>query len=146
MGVHTAIETNGHLGDRVSDAELEQIDLILLDIKTWDPERHRRLTGKDVGPTLDFARRLASRNRPIWVRFVLVPGLTDDRENIAPIAEFAAGLGVVQRVDVLPFHQMGRFKWHKLGLDYTLEDVQPPSQALVEATCQVFRDQGLQAY
>ena len=143
MGIHTAIETNGHLGERLSHDELAQIDLFLLDIKTWDAERHRQLTGKDVGPTLDFARRLAEHKRPIWVRFVLVPGLTDDHENVAPIAEFAANLGVVARVDVLPFHQMGRFKWEKLGLDYTLDGVSPPSNELVEATCKIFRDEGL---
>ena len=74
----------------------------------------------DIGPTLEFARRLAARRRPIWLRFVLVPGLTDDPENLAGIAEFAAGLGNVERVDVLPFHQMGKFKWERLGLDYTL--------------------------
>ncbi|HEV2946642.1 MAG TPA: pyruvate formate-lyase-activating protein [Gemmataceae bacterium] len=146
MSVHTALDTNGHYGDRLSDDELEKIDLVLLDMKAWDPERHRHLTGKDVGPTLDFARRLAARRKPIWLRFVLVPGLTDDRENVAPIAKFAASLGVVERVDVLPFHQMGRFKWEKLGLNYTLQDAKPPSNELVEETCQVFRAEGLQAY
>ena len=75
----------------------------------------------DIEPTLEFARRLAARRRPIWVRFVLVPGLTDDPDDIAEIAEFAAGLGNVERVEVLPFHQMGKFKWEQLGLDYTLE-------------------------
>jgi pyruvate formate lyase activating enzyme len=146
MGVHTALDTNGHLGERLSDKELEHIDLVLLDIKSWDPARHMRLTGKDVGPTLDFARRLGTRKRPIWLRFVLVPGLTDDKENVAPIAKFAASLGVVERVDVLPFHQMGRFKWEKLGLNYTLGDVKPPSKDLVDATCALFRAEGLQAY
>jgi pyruvate formate lyase activating enzyme len=146
MSVHTALDTNGHYGDRLSDEELEKIDLVLLDMKAWDPERHRHLTGKDVGPTLDFARRLAARRKPIWLRFVLVPGLTDDKENVTPIAKFAASLGVVERVDVLPFHQMGRFKWEKLGLRYTLQDAKPPSNELVEETCQVFRAEGLQAY
>jgi pyruvate formate lyase activating enzyme len=144
MGIHTAIETNGYLGDRLSDAELDQIDLVLLGIKSWG-EAHRDLTGKDIGPTLDFARRLAARKRPIWVRFVLVPGLTDGKELVASIAKFAAGLGNVQRVEVLPFHQMGRYKWEKLGLDYTLNDVKAPSSELVETTCQAFRDEGLQA-
>ena len=116
MGIHTALDTNGYYGDRLTDDELEAIDLVLLDIKTWDPERHKQLTGMDVAPTLEFARRLAARKRPIWVRYVLVPGLTDDPEDIARIAAFAAGLGNVERVDVLPFHQMGRFKWKKLGL------------------------------
>src|SRR5689334_17730722 len=67
MGVHTALDTNGYLGERLSDAELEQADLVLLDIKAWDPERHKRLTAKDIGPILDFARRLAARRRPIWL-------------------------------------------------------------------------------
>jgi pyruvate formate lyase activating enzyme len=145
MGIHTALDTNGHLGDRLSDDELEKIDLVLLDLKTWDPERHRHLTGKDVGPTLDFARRLADRKKPVWVRFVLVPGLTDDEENIGPIAKFAAGLGNVQRVDVLPFHQMGQFKWKKLGLDYTLADVKHPSPELINRACEMFRAEGLKA-
>ena len=120
MGIHTTIETNGFYGDRLSDAELDTIDLVMLGIKTWDPARHQALTGQDVGPTLEFARRLAARRRPIWIRFVLVPGLTDDLDDLAKTAEFAAGLGNVERVEVLPFHQMGRFKWERLGLDYTL--------------------------
>jgi pyruvate formate lyase activating enzyme len=146
MGIHTALDTNGSLGDRLADSELEVIDLVLLDIKTWDPERHRRLTGMDVGPVLDFARRLADRRRPVWLRFVLVPGLTDDPEDIARIARFASGLGNVERVDVLPFHQMGRFKWKKLGLEYTLDDVEPPTAEAVERACAQFRAVGLKAY
>ncbi len=145
MGVHTAIETNGWLSDRLSDADLDQVDLILLGLKSWG-SAHRDLTGKDMGPTLDFARRLAARKKPVWVRFVLVPGLTDSTEIVAPIAEFAASLGNVERVEVLPFHQMGRYKWERLGLDYTLEDTEPPSPELAEATCEVFRAQGLQAF
>jgi pyruvate formate lyase activating enzyme len=146
MGVHTAIETNGFLGERLSDEELKSIDLVLLGIKMWDPERHRRLTGKDIGPTLEFARRLAALKKPIWVRFVLVPGLTDDRENLEGIAKFAAGLGVVQRVEVLPFHQLGSFKWERLALEYTLKDTKPPSNKQVEDACKIFRDAGVQAY
>ena len=146
MDVHTALDTNGYYGDRLSDADLAVIDLVLLDIKAWDPERHRRLTGRDVGPTLAFARRLATGRRPVWLRYVLVPGLTDDFGDIEQIATFAAELGNVERVDVLPFHQLGRYKWHQLGIPYTLEDVQPPENALVERACAVFRSAGLQAH
>ena len=146
MGIHTALDTNGLLGNRLSDTELEQIDLVLLDIKMWDPERHRHLTGMDNAPVLDFARRLAERKRLIWVRFVLVPGLSDDAENVAHIARFAAGLGNVERVDVLPFHQMGRFKWKELKLNYTLDDVQPPSVDTIERVCAQFRSEGVRAY
>jgi pyruvate formate lyase activating enzyme len=146
MGIHTALDTNGFLGDRLSDDELEKIDLVLLDIKGWDAERHRHLTGKDNAPILNFARRLAIGNRPIWVRFVLVPGLTDDAEDVAQIANFAASLGNVERVDVLPFHQLGRFKWKKLGLEYVLDNVQPPTNELVQRVCEQFRSEGLKAY
>jgi pyruvate formate lyase activating enzyme len=143
MSIHTAIETNGHLGDRLSDDELTNVDLVLLGIKTWGSERHANLTGKDISPTLKFAERLADRNKAIWIRFVLVPGLTDEPDNLQSIATFAASLGNVQRVDVLPFHQMGRFKWQKLGLDYTLENVPVPSPEHLDAACEIFRSAGL---
>lgn len=146
LGVHTALDTNGSLGDRLTDAELEDIDLVLLDIKSCDAEGHRRVTGTEVGPVLDFARRLASRNRDIWVRFVLVPGYTDDPKNVAGIAHFTASLGNVKRVDVLPFHQMGRFKWKELKLTYRLDEVAPPSQEIVKKACAQFRAQGLDTY
>ena len=145
MGIHTALDTNGYFGARLSDEELEKVNLVLLDMKTWDPERHRRLTGMEVGPVLAFARRLAARDQPVWLRFVLVPGLTDDREDIARLARFAADLGVVQRVDVLPFHQMGKYKWKELDLEYELGDVEPPSRELVERVCGQFREARLKA-
>ena len=96
----------------------------------------------DIEPTLAFARRLAALRKPVWIRFVLVPGLTDDEAILTGIAEFAAGLGNVQRVEVLPFHQLGKFKWERLGLDYTLRDVQPPSAEAAEQACEVFRKAG----
>ena len=146
MGIHTAVETNGFLGTRLSDEELEKIDLVLLGIKTWGLEKHRRLTGKDIEPTLKFARRLATRRRPIWVRFVLVPGLTDDSDDLREMAQFIASLGVVERVEVLPFHQLGRFKWRALGLDYTLENTKSPPLDLIEMACGIFRAEGLKAF
>jgi pyruvate formate lyase activating enzyme len=146
MGIHTALDSNGYYGDRLHDQDLEAIDLVLLDIKAWDPDRHRALTGMDNAPTLEFARRLAARRRPVWLRFVLVPGLTDDPDNVRAIASFAASLGNVERADVLPFHQMGKFKWKQLGIPYTLEDTEPASQELVDRTVTLFRDAGLKTY
>ena len=90
--------------------------------------------------------RLAARNKPISPRFVLAPGLTDDPNDIAQIAKFSAGLGKVERVDVLPFHQMGRFKWKELKLNYTLDTIEPAPRELVERTCAQFRAEGLKAY
>ena len=146
MGVHTTIETNGYFGDRLTDADLDSIDLVMLGLKKWDPEGHMELTGQKIGPTLALARRLADRKRPIWVRFVLVPDLTDDVDDIKKIAEFAAGLGVVERVEVLPFHQMGRFKWKELGIKYHLEKTKPPTAESVEQALAVFKAAGLEAY
>ncbi|HEX5043395.1 MAG TPA: pyruvate formate-lyase-activating protein [Candidatus Polarisedimenticolaceae bacterium] len=145
MGVHTTMETNGHYGDRMTDAELQNVDLVMLGLKVWDPTRHRDLTGKEIGPTLDFARRLAAQGRPVWIRFVLVPGLTDDPDDMARSAAFAAGLGNVERVEVLPFHQMGRFKWERLGLDYSLASVEPPTAEATERACAIWRAAGLHA-
>ncbi len=146
MGIHTALDTNGYYGERLSDAELDLADLVLLDLKAWDEEKHRHLTGREPGPTRQFAERLAVRRRPIWLRFVLVPGLTDDPAEIGNIARFAAGLGNVERVDVLPFHQMGRYKWQQLGIGYKLDKVEPPSAELVERACATFRAEGLRTY
>jgi pyruvate formate lyase activating enzyme len=146
MGIHTAVETNGYYGDKLSDTELEAIDLVLLDIKMWDAERHRRLTGMAPGRTREFAKRLAANARPMWVRFVLVPGLTDDAENISRIASFTARLGNVQRVEVLPFHQLGRFKWQKLGIAYELEHRDPPTEDAVERAVRLFKAEGLTAF
>jgi pyruvate formate lyase activating enzyme len=146
IGIHTALDTNGYYGDRLGDEELEAADLVLLDLKAWDPERHRRLTGMEIGPTLEFARRLAARRRPVWLRFVLVPGWSDDPVEIEGIAGFAASLGNVERVDVLPFHQLGLHKWRRLRLDYALEQVAPPTAEVVQRARARFRAAGLEAH
>ena len=146
MGIHTAVQTNGYYGNKLSDAELQVIDLVMLDIKAWDSARHRRLTGMEGDRTRTFALRLAAHQRPMWVRFVLVPGLTDDAADIARIAAFAAELGNVERVDVLPFHQLGRYKWKDLGIPYELERTEPPTEDAIEAAVRLFRAEGLVAY
>jgi pyruvate formate lyase activating enzyme len=145
MGVHTAIETNGVFGDRLSDEELRDIDLVILDMKAFDPDRHRIVTGMDNAGVLTFARRLSALKRPTWLRYVLVPGLTDDTAEIEALAEFAASLGVVERVEILPFHQMGRYKWERLGLEYKLADTEGPTQESIAAAAAIFRRHGLNA-
>ncbi len=143
LGVHTDLETNGYFGDRLTDKDLESIDLIMLGLKAIEPGLHKRLTGRDNKPAHDFARRLAARKHPVWIRFVVVPGWTDTEDEFQRIADFAAGLGNVQRLDVLPFHQMGRFKWEKLGMEYKLDKVEPPSTETIEQAVAKFRAAGL---
>ena len=145
LGLHTALDTSGFLGTHADDYLLDDVDLVLLDIKAFKESTYRRLTGVPLRPTLEFAERLAAMGKPIWLRYVLVPGLTDDPAEIEGLAEFAAGLGVVERVDVLPFHKMGEYKWRQLGLNYQLADTQPPSAELRERVCNRFRAQGLRA-
>ena len=144
-GIHTTLETNGFFGARLTDEDLSSIDLVMLGLKAIEPDLHRRLTGMDTKPVHEFARRLAARKHPVWIRFVVVPGWTDNMEEVDRMAEFAASLGNVERVDVLPFHQMGRFKWEKLGMDYKMRDAQPPSRETVEKIIACFRDKGLKA-
>jgi pyruvate formate lyase activating enzyme len=146
MGIHTALDSNGFFGDRLSDDDLADIDVVLLDIKAWDPELYKRYVGMEIGPTLDFARRLAALRRPVWVRHVVVPGWTDDEDTPRQIATFVAGLGNVERVDVLPFHQMGRYKWKELGMTYPLQDAGPVPDDVVARSVAIFRAEGLQAY
>ena len=93
LGLHTALDTSGFLGHRADDAYLKHVDLVLLDIKSGDPDTYRNVTGVDLEPTLRFAERLNAMGKPVWVRFVLVPGLTDDPANIEKVAEFRGADG-----------------------------------------------------
>src|SRR5690606_4276885 len=106
LGIHTALDTSGFLGGRASNDLLHDTDLVLLDVKSGDPEVYRQVTGRALEPTLDFGRRLSAQGITIWLRYVLVPGLTDDVDNVEKVAEYAASLETVERVEVLPFHQM----------------------------------------
>lgn len=143
LGLHTAVDTTGFLGDRATDEFLDLVDLFLLDIKSGDPETYRMVTSADLEPTLRFARRLSDRGNRTWIRFVLVPGLTDAPENVEAVAAFTATLSGVERVEVLPFHQLGAAKWAELGLSYQLKNVAPPSTELVQRVENQFRSHGL---
>lgn len=145
LRLHTALDTSGFLGHRADDDYLRHVDLVLLDIKSGDEETYRRVTGVEQRPTLRFAERLAAMGKPVWVRFVLVPGLTDDPENIAKVARFVAPMKNVEWVEVLPFHQMGAFKWKALGLDYRLENTPTPTPTQVAAAVEIFRGAGCRA-
>jgi pyruvate formate lyase activating enzyme len=146
MGVHTAIETNGFYHEKLSDAELTDIDLVILDMKAFTPEQHKRVTNvADNAPVIAFGDRLAALKRPVWLRYVLVPGLTDVASEMEQVAAYAASLGVVERAEVLPFHQMGRYKWEMLGLDYALARTEPPSPEAAATAVGIFRAAGLAA-
>jgi pyruvate formate lyase activating enzyme len=146
LGLHTALDTSGYLGDRVSDEMLDQIDLVLLDIKSWNEETYRQVTGVDIQPTLRFAERLSEVGKPAWIRFVLVPGLTDEPSNVAGLARFVGRLGNVQRVEIVPFHQMGRHKWEELRIPYLLQRTEPPTPEEVRRVEAAFEAEGVDVH
>ncbi|MEM9816205.1 MAG: pyruvate formate-lyase-activating protein [Cyanobacteria bacterium P01_D01_bin.6] len=145
IGLHTALDTSGYTSIAAAQPVLKHADLVLLDIKSYDPKLYRYLTQVELEPTLNFAQYLADIHKPMWVRFVLVPGLTDAVDNVEGLAKFVATLGNVERVEVLPFHQMGAYKWAQIGRDYVLKDALPPSPELIEDTVARFTAQGLTA-
>src|SRR5262244_2085983 len=98
LGVHTCLDTSGRMGDRLTDEQLMDIDLNLLDIKSGDPEIYQRVTRAPLQPTLDYARRLSDLGRPMWLRYVLVPNLTDGYDNVERVADFCASLKSLERV------------------------------------------------
>ena len=133
-GVHTALDTAGqpfrpddaaYLAD--FDRLMRSTSLVILDLKEIDPEKHRQLTGKDNANILAMARHISDLGVPLWIRHVLVPGLTDDEEGLRRTAEFISSLRTVHRVEVLPYHTLGLFKWQKLGIPYPLPDAVPPT-------------------
>ena len=147
LGIHTAIETNGFYGERLSDAELSSIDLVILDMKAFSPEQHKKVTAGIENLSIKmFCQRLSRLHRPMWFRYVLVPGLTDVPDEMKQVARFAASLGVVERAEILPFHQMGRYKWERLKLPYTLIETEPPSEESVARAIGIFREAGLMAH
>ncbi len=137
-GVNTCVDTAGNPFTREEPffSKFQELmrytDLLLLDIKEINPERHRSITGFDNENILDMARYLSEIGKPVWIRHVLVPGLSDFDSDLDALAEFIGTLDNVQKVEVLPYHTLGKFKWDKLGLKYSLPDTDPPSPERVE--------------
>jgi pyruvate formate lyase activating enzyme len=147
LGLHTALDTQGYLHATVDDEWFDAVDLVLLDIKHIDPEVYQRLTAQPLQPTLDFAHRLVRLNKPMWLRYVLVPGWTDGYDDISRLADFVAGLGpIVERVEVLPFHQMGTHKWEQLGMAYPLAGAPTPTPESTAEARKIFAERGLTVF
>ncbi|MCC5925630.1 MAG: pyruvate formate lyase-activating protein [Bacteroidetes bacterium] len=146
MGIHTALDTSGFTGHKADDELLSYTDLVLLDIKHSDPDSYKALTGVKLQPTLDFANRLAAMNKPVWLRYVLVPGYTDQPEAIATLAEMVRDMPNIERVEILPYHKMGEYKWNQLGVENQLRDTPEPTPEETEKARSIFRDAGLTVY
>ena len=142
-GLHTALDTSGYVKLEKAEPVLDYTDLVLLDIKSYNPETFKNLTGVELAPTLAFAKHLEERNIPIWIRYVYVPDLTDNEEDIDNLAKYLSTLKNVERIDILPFHKMGEYKWEQLGYEYELKETQEPSVEVTNAAKAIFEKYNL---
>lgn len=133
LGYNTCLDTSGCLPitDGIKEL-LSYTDIVLLDIKHIDNKKAINLTGLPNKNNLDFAKYLSDNNIPVWIRQVLVPGYTDDPEDLKKLKEFIDTLTNVERVEILPYHNLGKFKWEKVGDTYELEDIQSPTEKDIE--------------
>lgn len=141
--IHTALDTSGFILNDKTKLVLEQADLVLLDIKHIDPVKYNALTSVSIDNTLRFIAHLEIINKPAWIRYVVVPGYSDDEADLHKWAKFVSQFKVVKRVDILPFHQMGANKWEKLEKKYQLKDTPTPTLASIKKVENIFLSYGL---
>ena len=130
-GIHTAVDTSGHTKLENAKQALPYTDLLMLDVKSINPIVYKKITGAEITPVLDMLKLSFEMNIPTWVRYVLVPGLTDDVNDLKALAEYLRPFTNVKKIDVLPFHKVGEYKWHERELDYQLAETPPPSPELL---------------
>ena len=144
-GIHTTLDTSGNPFTRENpffekfNVLMEYTDLFMLDIKHIDDECHKKLTGCSNKNILDMANYLSDNNKDMWIRHVLVPGITDSKEQLTNLKEFISTLNSVKKVEILPYHTLGVFKWEQLGIPYGLENVNPPTKEQIEEAKQILQ-------
>jgi len=137
-GIHTALDTSGYDTkiDDITRELLRYTDLVLLDIKSISPATFKKITKRNIDKTLDFANYLAVHNVPTWIRFVLIPDINDNASEIHELGKYIATLNRtssnIQKIEVIPFHQMGAHKWNEIGKEYELVDTKSPTQKQVD--------------
>lgn len=146
LEIHTALDTSGYVNLATAKPVLKYVDLVLLDIKSFDAQTYHQVTQVSIEPTLNFARYLNEINQSAWIRFVLVPDITSAIENIKGLANFVSKLNNVERIEILPFHKMGEYKWEQLGYEYQLKDIPSASPELVTTAKEIFAQYGIEAY
>ena len=138
LGINTCIDTAGNpfTKEKPFFSKFEELmkytDLLLLDLKEINPSRHKDLTGFDNSNIIEMAKYLSEINKPVWIRHVLVPEHSDFDEDLDALGDFIDTLSNVDRVEILPYHTLGKFKWENLGIPYTLENISPPSAERIE--------------
>lgn len=134
-GIHTTLDTSAqpwNKDDEKYKKLLEVTDLVMLDIKEFDNDAHIELTGQPNDNIIEFAHYLSDIGKPMWIRHVLVPGVTGSDESLEKIKGLVDSLNTVEKIEILPYHSFGKQKWEKLGIDYSLKDVKAPSDEMME--------------
>ncbi|MEG2246145.1 MAG: pyruvate formate-lyase-activating protein [Peptostreptococcaceae bacterium] len=144
--IHTCLDTSGFVNIDTIDPVLDYTDLVLLDLKHMVPDKCKDLVGVSIEKTLELAKHLSDRNIPVWIRHVLVPGITDSKENLELMGEFINTLKNVDRVELLPYHTLGVHKWENLGYDYELKDVPDATKEDVEKASEVLAQFGIKVH
>ncbi len=144
LGLNTVMDTSGFVEIDRAKGLLEVTDLVLLSIKHIDEIKHKAITGVSSNKVFTFMEYLREINKPVWIRYVVIPGLTDDKDDIIRLAEFLKEFPNIKLVDILPYHTMGVYKWEELGLDYSLDNVSPPDKESMREIKEVFREYGFQ--
>lgn len=141
-GISVAIDTSGFIFNEVVKEVLEYTDIVLLDIKNYNPMVYKTVTGVNLAPTLKFLDYLREININTWIRYVLVPGLTDNLDAIKELSDHLDQFPNVSKIELLAFHKMGEYKWKELGLDYKLTDTKEPDQELMKKVEEIFSSNG----
>ena len=142
-GINTVVDTSGYIFNEKVKEVLEYTDLVLLDIKAIDEKVYKELTGVELENTLKFAQYLKEKGKRVWIRHVIVPGITDNDELLNRLAEYVSNLDNVEKVELLPYHKLGEFKYKELGMKYVLEGVEELSKERLENAVSIFQKYNL---
>lgn len=140
QNIHVAIDTSGmiNLTDKIKEI-INLADLFLLDIKHIDPEKCKELVGFSNEKEIAFAKYLSDNNKPMWIRQVIIPGITNNKEDLEQLKEFISSLKTVEKIELLKYHNMGKFKWESLGLKYELENVRPATDEDIKRANEILK-------
>ncbi|MBH1940539.1 pyruvate formate lyase-activating protein [Mobilitalea sibirica] len=142
IGISTAVDTSGFIWNDTVKEVLEYTDLVLLDIKNYDPVVYKTVTGVSLAPTLKMLKYLKEKNVNTWVRYVVVPGLTDNLDNVRELSKHLDDYPNVSKIELLGFHKMGEYKWKELGLEYKLADTKEPDKELMQEVKEILETNG----
>ena len=140
QGIHICIDTNGGIWNPAVEELLKEIDLVLLDVKQINPERHLNLTERSNEQTLKTAQWLEANERPFWLRYVLVPGISDFEEDVRAFGEFFKDFKMLQRVEILPYHTLGIHKYETMGQEYKLKDTKTNTPEQLDRALALFKE------